>query len=136
INYALEGRPEIQQFTLQLQNNEIELQHAKNQLLPNLIVGASYTQNGVGGVQTNRSGLGDAQITSTIRGGLGGQLFGYNYTGYTVSFSLSILLSNKSARAEYSRVLTDKDAIAVRRARVVQQIALEVRNAHSQVDGP
>ena len=137
IKYALESRPEMRQLALQQQNSDVGLEYAKNQLLPNLIVGGSYTQNGVGGVQTNRSGLGGSEITSVIRGGLGdalGQLFGYNYTGYAVGFSLSIPLSNKSGQAQYSKALTDKQAITARRTRLAQQIALEVRNAHSQVE--
>jgi outer membrane protein len=137
IKYALESRPELRQLALQIQNSDIEVEYAKNQLLPTLLVGASYTQNGVGGVQTNRAGLGGSEITSIIRGGLGdalGQLFGYNYTGYTVGFSLSIPLSNKSGQAQYSKALTDKQSIAARRTRLAQQIALEVRNASTQVD--
>src|SRR5439155_730474 len=63
-----------------------------------------------------------------------GQLFGYNYSGYSVGFSLSIPLSNKAGRAEYSKVLTEKQAIESKRTRLAQQIALEVRNAHSQVE--
>jgi outer membrane protein TolC len=136
IKYALESRPEMRAVALQLQNSDVELQYSKNQLLPNLAVGGSYTQNGVGGVQTNRSALGGVE-TSIIRGGLADalqQLFGYNYTGYAAGFSLSIPLSNKAAKAEYSKALTDKQAIQARRARLAQQIALEVRNSHSQVE--
>jgi len=137
IKYALESRPEMRQLALQIQNSDIEVEYAKNQLLPTLLVGASYTQNGVGGVQTNRAELGGSQITSIIRGGLAdalGQLFGYNYTGYTVGFSVSIPLSNKSGQAQYSKALTDKQSIAAKRMRLAQQIALEVRNANSQVE--
>lgn len=137
INYALESRPEMRQLELQLKNSDIELQYTKNQLLPNLVVEGTYTQNGVGGVQTNRAGLGGLEITSVVPGGLRdalGQLFGYNYSGYTVGFSLSIPLSNKSGRAEYSKVLTEKQAIATKQTRLRQQIALEIRNAHSQVE--
>jgi len=63
-----------------------------------------------------------------------GQLFGYNYTGYTVGFNLQIPLSNKSVQADYSKTLTDKQAMQARRSRQIQQIVLEVRNANSQVD--
>ncbi len=137
IKYALESRPELRQLSLQLQNSEVEMQYNKNQLLPSLNVNASYTQNGVGGVQTIRSGLGGGPILSITRGGLAdafGQLFGYDFTGYSVGFNLSIPLSNKSVQAEYSRALTNKQAIEARRNRLSQQIALDVRNAQSLVD--
>jgi outer membrane protein TolC len=122
---------------VQLQNSDIELQYNKNQLLPTFNVAASYTQNGVGGVQRNRSQLGSEEVVSIIHGGLAdafGQVFGYNYTGYSVGFNLSIPLGNKSVRAEYSKTLTDKQAISAKRNTVAQQIALEVRNANSQVE--
>jgi outer membrane protein TolC len=137
IKYALESRPEMRQLALQLQNSDIDVQYTKNQLLPYLSVGVSYTQSGVGGVQTIRSGLGGSDIVNVIRGGLTdafGQLFGYSYTGYAVGFNLSIPLSNKSAQADNARALTQKDSLFVRRTQMAQQIALDVRNAQSQVE--
>src|SRR6185436_17554331 len=50
IKYALESRPELRALDLQVQNSDIGLAHSKNQLLPSLSVGASFTQNGIGGV--------------------------------------------------------------------------------------
>jgi outer membrane protein TolC len=137
IKYALESRPEMRQVALQLQNSDIDIQYTKNQLLPNLTVGVSYTQSGVGGVQTIRSGLGGSDIVSVIHGGLTdafGQLFGYNYTGYAVGFNLSIPLSNKSAQADNARALTQRESLAARRTQMAQQIALDVRNAQSLVE--
>jgi len=137
IKYALESRPEIRAIDMQLQNNEIDLKYNKNQLLPSLNLAGSYQQNGVGGVQRNRSQLGGEEVVSVIRGGLGdafGQVFGYNYTGYSVGFNLSIPLSNKSVQAGYAKALTDKQAVSAKRNRLIQQIALDVRNANSQVE--
>jgi outer membrane protein TolC len=136
IKSALESRPEMRQLALQLQNSDIDVQYTKNQLLPNLTVGASYTQSGVGGVQTIRSGLGGSDIVGVIRGGLGdafGQLFGYNYTGYSVGFNLAIPLTNRPAQADNARALTQKDSLLARRTQMAQQIALEVRNAQTAV---
>jgi outer membrane protein len=137
IQYALESRPELRAIDMQLRNSDLQLQYNKNQMLPSLNVIASYSQTGVGGVQRVRSQLGSEQVESVIRGGLAdafGQLFGYNYTGYTVGFNLQIPLSNKAVQADYSKTLTDKQAIQARRSRQIQQIVLEVRNANSQAD--
>jgi len=137
IKYALESRPEIRRLALELQNSDIDLKYNKNQLLPSLAVSGSYTQNGVGGVQTKRTGLGDSEVVEKIHGGLFdafGQVFGYNYTGYSVGFTLSIPLSNKATQAEYARSLTTRQSVEARRNRLAQMIALEVRNAHSQVE--
>jgi outer membrane protein len=137
IKYALESRAEIRRLAMELQNADIDLKYNKNQLLPSLSVGATYTQNGVGGVQTKRSTLGGEDVVEKIRGGLGdafGQVFGYNFTGYSVGFTLSIPLSNKATQADYARSLTTKQSIEARRNRLTQLIALEVRNAQSQVE--
>ncbi|HEY2380045.1 MAG TPA: TolC family protein [Terriglobia bacterium] len=136
IKSALESRPEMRQLDVLLQNSDIDVQYTRNQLLPNLTVGGSYTQSGVGGVQTIRSGLGGSDIVSVINGGLGnafGQLFGYNYTGYSVGFNISIPLTNKAARADNARAVTQKDALQAKRTQTAQQIALEVRNAQTAV---
>jgi len=132
IKYALENRPEMRQLGLTLQNNDLDLQYAKNQLLPALVVNGGYTQNGVGGNLIDRF---SGQIVS--RGGLGdafGQIFGYNYTGYSVGFSLLIPLSNKSAQAEYSRLAATKQSTEARQTALAQSIALQVRNAYSAVE--
>jgi outer membrane protein TolC len=136
IKAALESRPEMRQLDLQLQNGNIDVQFTKNQLLPNLTLGASYTQSGVGGTQTVRSGLGGSDITSVINGGLGdafGQLFGFNYTGYAVGFNLSIPLTNRAALADNARAVTQRDLVQAKRTQMAQQIALEVRNAQTAV---
>src|SRR4029079_5656170 len=42
--------------------------------------------------------------------------------------------TNRAVQAEYSKTLTEKQALLARRNTVIQQIALEVRNANSQVE--
>jgi outer membrane protein len=138
IKYALESRPELRAIDIQLQNSDLELEYNKNQLKPTFDVSASYTQSGVGGVQRNRPDLGSTDAGTVIRrGGLGdafGQLFGYNFTGYSVGFNLTIPLTNRALQADYSRTLTNKQAVSARRNRLAQQIALDVRNATSIVE--
>jgi len=137
IKYALESRPELRAIDKQLENSDIELAYNRNQLLPSLNVTATYTQNGVGGVQRERTQLGGQDIIAIRHGGLTdalSQLFGYNFTGYSAGFSLQIPLSNKSGQADYAKTLTDKQALVARRNRTVQQIVLDVRNSHSQVE--
>ena len=132
IKYALENRPEMRQSYLNLQNNDIDIEYAKNQLLPAFSINASYTQSGVGGNSIDRN---TGQVTS--RGGVFdafGQIWGYDFTGYSVGFNLSIPLSNKSAQAEYSRAMTTKQSTEARRTALAQAIALDVRNAHSAVE--
>ena len=84
IQFALENRPEMKQADYDVENQNINVQYTKNQLLPVLDITGSYTQSGLGGTQTVRSGLGQsAVILQAVPGGVGdvfSQLFGFSYT--------------------------------------------------------
>lgn len=138
IKVALENRPEIRQLQLDLENKKIDVEYAKNQLLPSVDLIGSYTQSGVGGKETLRSGFGPtAPIILVREGGLSdtfSQLFGYNFTGYSVGLSVQVPLRNRAAQAEHARVSTEKKIAENRISAQAQQIALEVRNALTQVE--
>ena len=138
IKIALENRPEMRQLQLNIENRNLDLEYTKNQLLPSVDLVGTYTQNGVGGTETLRNGFGPtAPIVSVVRGGLGdtfGQLFGYNYTGYSAGVSVLIPLRNKGAKGDNARATTEKRIAENRLTAQAQQIALEVRNALTQVD--
>jgi outer membrane protein len=137
IRVALENRPELRQAILQLRNSEIEIQYAKNQLLPILDVTGSYTHSGIGGTETIRDGFGPtASIISVNRGGAGdsfGDLLKMNSRGYAFGFNLQIPLGNGARQAEYSRITVEKKTNEENIKAVEQQIALEVRNAVNAV---
>ncbi len=138
IKIALENRPEMRQASLDLENRNIDMNYTKNQKLPLLDVTASYNQNGTGGTQTVRGNVfGSSQILNIIPGGVTNafsQLFGYNYTGYSVGFSLTIPLSNKAAEADHERAMTEERLAQSRMEVTAQQIALEVRTALTQTE--
>src|SRR5262245_8102125 len=138
IRIALENRPEMRQAHLDLENKNIDVTYTANQKLPILDVTAAYNQNGTGGTQTVRGQvLGSNQVLRVIPGGITdafGQLFGYGYTGYSLGFSLTIPLNNKAAEADHDRALTEQRLSQSRQDVTAQQIALEVRNALTQVE--
>ncbi len=137
IAFALENRPEIRQIDAELQNHDLDVAYNKNQLLPSLSVGASYTQYGIGGVERQLNALGsDTNAVVVSQGGLADafqQIFGYNYTGYSARFSLQVPLDNKVGQANYAMSMINKRGAESRKALLVQDIALQVRNADSQV---
>jgi outer membrane protein len=153
IKVALENRPEIKQLQLDLENKNIDYQYTKNQLLPTVDLIATYTQTGVAGTpvctptlpptikctptSTPFFGNANATINQDLIGGLGtsfGQLFSYNYTGYSAGISVQIPIRNRAAQADNARAATDKRIGESRLTAQAQQIALEVRNALTQVD--
>src|SRR5499427_2805162 len=136
IKAALENRPEMRQALLDVQNKDIDVLYTRNQKLPIFDVTASYNQNGAGGTRIERSGLAGG-ISNRIPGGVGdsfGQLFGYNYTGYAFGFSFVLPLSNKAAEADYERALNEQRLSKSKVDVTAQQIALDVRNALTQVE--
>ena len=138
IRVAFENRPELRQASLELRNSDIEIQYAKNQLLPILDVNANFNHSGVGGTETIRQGFGpDSTILEVIRGGAGdsfGDLLKMNNRGWAIGFSLQIPLGNKSQQAEYSRISVQKKTNEENIRALEQQIALEVRNAITAVE--
>ncbi|PYS43226.1 MAG: hypothetical protein DMG14_01525 [Acidobacteria bacterium] len=136
IKIALENRPEMRQALLDTQNKDIDVRYTRNQKLPSLDVTAGYNQNGAGGTKIERSGLA-GNASRVIPGSVGdafGQLFGYNYTGYSFGFSFVLPLSNKSAEADYERALNEQRLSKSKMDVTAQQIALDVRNALTQVE--
>jgi outer membrane protein len=138
IKVALENRPEMRRLQLDLENKVIDVEYTKNQLLPAVDIIGSYTQSGVGGIETLRNGFGPtAPVISVNRGGLGdafSQLFGYDFTGYSFGVSVQIPLRNRAAQGDNARALTERRLSENRITAQAQQIALEVRNAMTQVE--
>jgi outer membrane protein len=139
IKIALENRPEMKQILLDLENKKIDLEYTGNQLLPTLDFIASYQQIGVAGTKAvnPNSIFQTVNVNPDLIGGLGtafGQLFSYNYTGYSAGFSLQIPLRNRAAQADKARAENEKRISENRLTAQAQQIALEVRNTLTQVD--
>jgi len=140
IKIALENRPEMKQIQLDLENRNIDYESTKNALLPSIDLIGSYTQIGVAGTKATGASI-FANPTTTVNpdliGGLGtafGQVFSYNYPGYSAGVSVQIPLRNRAAQADNARAATDRRMAENRLTAQAQQIALEVRNALTQVD--
>ena len=138
IRVALENRPELRQASLRLRNSEIEVEYAKNQLLPTLDVTARFVQSGLGGTQTIRDGFGpNAPVIAVIPGGVGdafANLLKLQNKGFSAGVSMQIPLSNRSQQAEYARVTTERRTGEENIKAIEAQIALEVRNAITAVE--
>ena len=138
VRIALENRPEMRQGALDMRNRDIDVDYTKNQKLPAFDVTATYNQNGTGGTQTVRGNVfGSSQILNVIPGGVGSalnQLFSYNYTGYSLGFSFVVPLNNKASEADYDRARNEQRLSQSRMEVTAHEIALEVRNALTQVE--
>ena len=139
IRTALENRPEMRQLALELKNKEIDVEYTRNQLLPNVDLSGSYLQSGLGGTEVIRdpTNFFSGRVLGIVPGGIGdafGQMFRYNYTGYSLGLSVQIPIRNRAAQADNAHAATERKIAENRINTTAQQIALEVRNALTQVE--
>jgi len=137
VRIAYENRPELRSLAMELQNRQIDVEYTKNQKLPLLDLQLGFNQNGTGGTRTVRGGEFGGPITQIIPGGIWDafrQMFSFDFRGYSAGFALTIPLSNKSAQAEYDRAVNERSLSESRASLMKAQIALEVRNALTQIE--
>jgi len=138
IQFALENRREMKQASLDIDNQEINVQYSKNQMLPVLDFTGSYAHLGLGGTQTIRSSLSQgAEVLRVVPGGVGDmfeRLFAFTYPGYNVGFNFQIPIRDRAGRADYDRAVNERNLSAMKKTALAQRIALEVRNAYTQLD--
>jgi outer membrane protein TolC len=136
VSIAMENRLELRQAAIELENRDIDIDYTRNQRLPVLDATFTFTQNGTGGTRTIRNSQFGGAVTDIIPGGVWnafGQLFSYDYRGYSLGFAFNMPLTNKVAKAEHERALNERRISESRLDTTRQQIALEVRNALTQI---
>jgi outer membrane protein TolC len=130
---ALDNRPDLQASRVDLQNKEINLSYARNQLLPDLSLRASYWSPGVSGTQIIYDEFDPfGPPIGTIPGGSSAALrdaFDLKYKNWSVGLTLSIPLSTVLSRAEYAQARVNLDQAMLRLKNQEQQIFLEIKNA-------
>lgn len=127
---ALRDRPELQQAQYDLTNREITRKAARNALLPNLDLVSFYGGSGLGGVQNlNTPGGAGTLIPTTGLWDVLGRTFNNTSPDYSIGFSLSIPLRNRSAQADQVRSELEYRQAQLRLKQLQNQIGIEVRNA-------
>ncbi len=135
-----EQRPEYQKADLEVANQGVNLELTRDRLKPRLDLVLAYQQFGLGGTQIVRDfsqGFLNPPVVAVIPGGLGdslSQLFSSDFYGYTLGFNLEIPLLNTQDRASNAQAQISLDRSELNREGVRQQIALEIRNALTQVE--
>lgn len=130
VELAMSSRPELKQTIVNIENTKIGMLGNKSQLRPQLDVTGSFQNNGLAG-QANI--LRAAAIADPFFiGGFGtalGQIFRRNYPDYSVGFSLSVPLRNRSATADYIRESLQLRQSEIRQRQQLNQIRVDVQNA-------
>jgi len=106
VTQAIAHRPEIEQNQISLENARLDLLGTKNNLLPTLSVSANFANNGqAGSVNPNYNAalFGPSQPSQFLLGGYGttlDQVFSRNFPNYSVAFTLTVPIRNRSAQAD------------------------------------
>jgi len=135
VSYAIEARPEIKQIRKQIENGEIDVRYFRNQLLPRADFSVSYGTNALAG--TNRIILPDGSIIQGPNTGLSNNfrsLFSNDFAGYGAAITVEIPIKNRAGQADFARALLAKRQVEQNLKAWEQRIALEVRNAHTQLE--
>ena len=128
---AIERRPELEQLRAVLRTRGVEVEAARNALLPAVDVVAQISFNGIGGDELVRPFFG-GPVTDVIEGGYGdaaSQLFSFDFPTWRLGVSFQYPLGNRTARGNYAVATLDEDRARTELERLEQQITLEVRLA-------
>lgn len=134
-----DNRPDLVMTKTDIENKELNLRVARNQMLPELNVQVSYWSPGISG---NRLIYKDdnpltGEVVDTEEGSPADSLrdaFGLLYNNWSVGLTFSLPLSNFLTRAEYGRAKVELDQSLVKLKNLEQQIFLEVRNAVRDIE--
>jgi outer membrane protein TolC len=136
---AMENRPELKSLKVSVKTQDLNLSYAKNQLLPNLSLNASYWSPGISGDQIlylDNNPL-TGQVVGSIPGGIGNAVkdaFGFKYNNWSVGLSLDIPLSSIFSRASEAQAKLNLDQAMLQLKNEEQVIYLEIRNGVRTLD--
>ena len=136
---ASEMRPELQQAELNELNLEINLNLARDRLKPSLEAVGGWQQFGLGGNRIIRDYSDDfinAPIVGFIQGGLGdsmSQLLSADFRGWSIGFNFQIPIRNEDAVARNALAQIDLNRAKLYKRSLRQAIALEIRDALTQI---
>jgi outer membrane protein len=132
---ALQGRPELAQSRIQLQNRDINLKAVRNGMLPQIDLVGDVTNNGLAGQVNDRYQDINGQptvVSDYFLGGLGNslsQIFRRNFPDYSIRAELRIPLKNRQAQADMTASLLEKRQSEIRLRQLENSIRTEAQNA-------
>jgi outer membrane protein TolC len=135
---ALQNRPDLESARLGIQNSELSMNYAKNQMLPGLNLNASYWSPGVSGDQL----IYDPENPwgppiGSIPGGREDafkDVFGFKYKNWAIGLTLDLPLNTIVSRAAYAQSRVDLEQAKLRLKEQEQQIYTDLKIAVRAVE--
>lgn len=137
VRKALDQRTDMVAARKGLERSDISLLYARNRLLPDVNLVASYGASGAGGTRIERDPPFGGEIVGTFPGGYGdalSELFGRDFPTWTVGVNLAYAVPNRSARAAAAQAQISKDQAVAGLRRLELAVATQVRSAARGVD--
>jgi len=135
VSYAIEARPEIKQLKKDVENQEINVRYFRNQLLPSVNLDLTYGTSALAG--QSRIFLPDGSFTLGPSSGWNDNLstlFSRDFANYSAAVTVEIPITNRAGKADFARANFSKYQAEKRLSALEQLIALEVRNAHTELE--
>jgi outer membrane protein TolC len=135
---ALQNRPDLESTRLGIQNYELNMSYAKNQLLPALNLNASYWSPGVSGTQLiydpeNPWGPPIGEIPGGREDAFK-DVFGFKYKNWMIGLSLDLPLNTIVSRAAYAQARVDLEQAQLQLKEQEQQIYTDLKIAVRAVE--
>jgi len=135
LKLAFSNRPELKQYSLQKEMNEVDVDYYKNALKPQIDLVVNYSTQGLGG--TPREGVPPGAIFPGFVGGYGTalqNLFKNEFRTWSVGINFSLPLRNRAAKAGLGKALEADRRLDLQTRGQMQSIEVEVRNAVQSVE--
>jgi outer membrane protein len=137
VKNALENRTDMIAARKSLEKDDLSLRFARNQLLPQVDLTASYGAAGAGGTQLIRDPAFGGPVVDTVPGGYSdalSQVFGRDYPTWSVGLYLTYAIPNRSLKASAAAAQITKEQNLASYRRLELQVAQEVRTAARAVE--
>ncbi len=128
INEAMANRPDLGQARLQVENDIIGLQGAKNATLPEVDLVGVAQNNGLAGAATGLVSNPNAPFAGGYGGALG-QVLARDYPTYGIGVQVTLPIHNRIAEADLARDELNTRQAQVRVVQLQNQAKLEVEDA-------
>lgn len=131
---AMSNRPDLESYRLDIKNKELDFGYAKNQLLPEINLEASYWSPGLSGTQIlykDNNPLTD-EVVGTIPGGVNQSFqdaFNFKYKNWSVGVTFTFPMNTIFSRAQYAQAKLNLQQSLKTLQSQEQSIFLEIRNA-------
>ncbi len=145
VGIALRKRPELEQISYQVAQNEVDREYYRNQGKPDVSLNAGLTSQGTSGIVYDTTGSGGGGFPGAgleplpnhpFYGKYGeawSQVYGFDYLTYNFGLSVEIPIMNRSNKAQLAQIAISDRRYQTQLRNTQQSVMVEVRNAFQNI---